>query len=201
MKQNYITFIEQLTRNINRDDYHVKRYFEDRRCPVCYEFEASRALQCCHKLCHTCYDRLSLCPICRTPYNNESDDESYPHIHTPRSTWNYLNHETNDILREVNKPIGAYQPYPEELEDPCSLLNIMLDRDVIFTDDRGWVQADEQYLSDWTTYTRFTIETHHRRELANRIQRIIPLLISHCRYWERLGFPIQMKKLIEWRGY
>ena len=40
-------------------------------CQICYENDASKFLQCAHKLCDNCYNRImqtnSLCPFCRNP--------------------------------------------------------------------------------------------------------------------------------------
>ena len=205
-KLTYKSFIKQMSRTIKRDDRKVKRYFEERKCCVCYDLQSTECLQCCHKLCIICYRKLSACPLCRTPYEKDDTDdddaESYFNGISSESWWDYFNSESYYILREVDKRIGEYYPDPEnECEDPCRQLNIMFNRDVIFKDNNGWIQSDDEYLSDWNTYQRLPLDIEHKRILADRIQKIVPLMISHCRYYERLGDPIQLKRLAEIRGY
>jgi hypothetical protein len=47
---------------------------EDKICCVCYDLEATQPLKCSHKLCPTCYDKLTQCPLCRTCYKEPVDE-------------------------------------------------------------------------------------------------------------------------------
>jgi hypothetical protein len=47
---------------------------EDQICCVCYECEADQPLKCSHKLCPTCYDKLTQCPLCRKCYKEPVDE-------------------------------------------------------------------------------------------------------------------------------
>ncbi len=52
---------------------------EDKICCVCYECEADQPLKCSHKLCPTCYDKLTQCPLCRKCYKEPVDDSIAEH--------------------------------------------------------------------------------------------------------------------------
>jgi hypothetical protein len=47
---------------------------EDKICCVCYECEADQPLKCSHKLCPTCYDKLTQCPLCREQFKEPVDE-------------------------------------------------------------------------------------------------------------------------------
>jgi hypothetical protein len=47
---------------------------EDKLCCVCYECEADQPLKCSHKLCPTCYDKLTQCPLCREQFKEPVDE-------------------------------------------------------------------------------------------------------------------------------
>ena len=47
---------------------------EDKICCVCYECEADQPLKCSHKLCPTCYDKLTQCPSCREQFKEPVDE-------------------------------------------------------------------------------------------------------------------------------
>ena len=52
---------------------------EDKICCVCYECEADQPLKCSHKLCPTCYDKLTQCPLCREQFKEPVDEDfEYP---------------------------------------------------------------------------------------------------------------------------
>ena len=52
---------------------------EDKICCVCYECEADQPLKCSHKLCPTCYDKLTKCPMCRKCDKEPVDDSIAEH--------------------------------------------------------------------------------------------------------------------------
>jgi hypothetical protein len=47
---------------------------DDKLCCVCYECEADQPLKCSHKLCPTCYDKLTQCPLCREQFKEPVDE-------------------------------------------------------------------------------------------------------------------------------
>ena len=47
---------------------------EDKICCVCYECEADKPLKCSHKLCPTCYDKLTQFPLCREQFKEPVEE-------------------------------------------------------------------------------------------------------------------------------
>jgi hypothetical protein len=92
---------------------------EDKLCCVCYECEADQPLKCSHKLCPTCYDKLTQCPLCREQFKEPVDDSRAEHERLQRlladlNEWNarpidvVIKNHTNDattfdiVLRTVD---------------------------------------------------------------------------------------------------
>ena len=45
---------------------------EEFTCCVCFELFANVKLECSHKLCPTCHDKLDTCPLCRVKFKEET---------------------------------------------------------------------------------------------------------------------------------
>ena len=45
---------------------------EELTCCVCFELFANVKLECSHKLCPTCHDKLDTCPLCRVRFKEET---------------------------------------------------------------------------------------------------------------------------------
>ena len=71
-----------------------------KECEICYEnikTHLFNTLPCQHKLCHSCFSKITKCPFCRQPYGDVSQNEPDTHIE-------YIDIEIDHIFVEYTSP-------------------------------------------------------------------------------------------------
>jgi len=58
-------FVREIEQRLKADE-------EELTCCVCFELFAIAKLDCGHKLCPTCHDKLDTCPLCRARFKEET---------------------------------------------------------------------------------------------------------------------------------
>lgn len=77
-------------------------------CPICYEGEHIKHLNCSHLLCTPCYKSLSskICPLCRIPIN-QAIFKYKPPLHKPNLKFHKFKEKLETFFRRRNFLAGG----------------------------------------------------------------------------------------------
>ena len=208
--------IGQVTSSIQQHETMVAQYCSAEECCVCYERVADVSLPCSHRFCSVRHLRLNQCPLCRMPCrrthrylsdddfsvdgdaavvdNGVGDDDEYSSDYNEEHWWYCLNTCTEHMVRNVVERLGT------DCRASATTINFHFNHDV-FSKEDGVIHCDMEYLHDDANYQRFPVSSERRAILKERFCQVAPVLISKCRHWERHGVEIELKPMIDFRGY
>ncbi len=66
-------FVADLEKRLAEDE-------EEYKCCVCYEPFANAPLECCHRLCPECFEKLDTCPLCRVSFEDKKLDRYFTEV-------------------------------------------------------------------------------------------------------------------------
>jgi hypothetical protein len=101
------SFIEQAENNVQTLKEQFTKYkekTEDKLCGVCYDLEATCKLNCVHRVCKECAERIDKCPFCRKAYIHKS---IYPNI--------YYRVDSFVIIEDINERFERITMTQEEI--------------------------------------------------------------------------------------
>ena len=202
---NYLGIIDIITEGINKHDPLVKDYFEkehDKICCVCLDGVADRQLNCVHKLCELCYNRLNKCPLCRTMFKSKQihyhimnsvriDIHDRPYHEAVMQTshnFDYFWERLNHIIKQYPTGIPKTTPRRNVLKI-CHTMNFCLDRYVFYRKLNKLDEEDSLLQFTWNNEagTRDNDYFHITRDpklvsvLRNQFTRIKAMILDYFR--------------------
>ena len=158
---------------------------EDIKCPICYEADELRYMNCSHYLCVRCYKKMHQkeCPLCRIPINQAIFKYKAP-LHTPNLKCHRLKEKLELFFRRRNFLAGAgfSKKYRKYLFYMLRFANVYYFRGVyypIYTHIGGYATFQDIFspLSKFMEFYKFllTCEKYHlpmviRKQLLENVE-------------------------------